>query len=138
MYRVEVEVDQCMFGLQDPVSLLLYRKATALDVTEQSFAVGLAGVLRCNHSPSQHEQIRGSVIVDGVRHHRSELAARWTKDFAKYILQAAQLALAGRPMGWEPPFIKEPSSPEAQRAMMQCRWRWKRGCSRPRRFSRGS
>ena len=112
MYRVEV--DQCMFGLRDPVSQLLYRKATALDVTEQSFAVGLAGVLRCNHSPSQHEQIRGSVIVDGVRQHRSELAARWTKDFAKYILQAAQLALAGRPMGWEPPFVKEPSSPEAE------------------------
>ena len=42
MYRVEV--DQCMFGLKEPVSLLKYRKATALDVTDQAFAVGLAGV----------------------------------------------------------------------------------------------
>ena len=107
--REPVEVDQCMFGLKDPVSQLLYRKSTALDVTEQAFAVGLAGVRRCNHQPREHEQIRGSVIVAGRRRQRSELAACWTKDFATYILQAAQKSLAGRPSTLEPPHVLEVS-----------------------------
>lgn len=34
--------------------------------------------------------------MDGQRHQRSELAARWTPRFANYILDAAQRTLVGR------------------------------------------
>ena len=95
LYRVVV--DQCQFGLKDPVSHRLYRKTTALDVNDQAFAMGLATVTRCRHRPAEHEQVRGSVRVDGRLERRSTLAGRWTKQFAKYILEAAQVCLAGRP-----------------------------------------
>eukprot|EP00913_Durusdinium_trenchii_P029093 g27278.t1 len=96
LYRVTV--DQCMFGLNDPASHKLYRKATNLDVNDQAFAVGLAGAPRCNHSPLDHEQIRGRMQVGGKWESRSAIAARWTRSFAKYILKAAQICLAGRPL----------------------------------------
>ena len=57
LYRIVV------FGLQDPVSHR-YRKSMALDVNEQSFANNFV-TFQCNHSPSQHDQIRGSVTVNG-------------------------------------------------------------------------
>lgn len=94
LYRVVV--DQCKFGLKDPVSHKLYRKTTALDVNKQAFAMGLATATRCNHRPADHEQIRGSVRVDGILERRSMLAGRWTKQFAQYILEAAQVCLAGQ------------------------------------------
>ena len=111
MYRVTV--DQCTFGLKDPVSRLFYRKTTCLDV--KAFAIGLAGVPRCSHSPSEHEQIRGKVKVEGRLENRSKIAARWTRDFAKYILHAAQVCLAGRPLRPDDDPIPGHPSPSPER-----------------------
>lgn len=52
LYRIVV--DQCMFGLKDPVSEKWYRKATDLDVNEQAFANGLI-TYRCNHWQAQSQ-----------------------------------------------------------------------------------
>ena len=101
IYRVVV--DQCVFGLKDPVSHKLYRKTTDLDVNKQSFAVGLAGVPRCSHQPREHEQIRGTIHLDGETVSRSTVAARWTREFATYILQAAQKSLAAEALREQDP-----------------------------------
>ena len=71
LYRVVV--DQCMFGLKDPESHKLYRKTTALDVNDETFAKALADVARCNHAPEEHEQIKGQVKVEGKWRKRSEM-----------------------------------------------------------------
>eukprot|EP00435_Cladocopium_sp_Y103_P025154 s849_g6.t1 len=91
LYRVVV--DQCVFGLKDPVSHKFYRKSTALDVNDKDFAEALAKVQRCPHSPDEHEQIRGSVKVNGVWKRRSELASAWTAGLANHVLKAAEAAI---------------------------------------------
>lgn len=93
VYRVVL--DQCEFGLRDPVSHKLYKKATALDVNEEQFAKELARVNRCTHQPEQHEQIRGSVFWKGKWRRRSTLAAAWTPRLADHILEAAEKSWRG-------------------------------------------
>ncbi|CAK8990551.1 Uncharacterized protein SCF082_LOCUS2283 [Durusdinium trenchii] len=112
VYRVVV--DQCVFGLKDPVSHKLYRKTTDLDVNKQSFAVGLAGVPRCSHQPREHEQIRGSIHLDGATVSRSTVAARWTKEFATYILQAAQKSLAAEALREQDPLEGDQTPTDGQ------------------------
>ena len=91
-----VLVDQCMFGLHDPVSNLLYQKTTALDTNNFIFAGGLEGTRqRCNHQPHEHEQIRGMVKWEDEWVSRSEFAGRWTVEFSKFILKAAWHTLQG-------------------------------------------
>eukprot|EP00435_Cladocopium_sp_Y103_P017212 s2419_g4.t1 len=85
-----VVVDQCEFGLKDPVSGKYYKKATALDVNDEEFARELAQVRRCSHSPDQHEQIKGSVYWQGRWQRRSTLAAVWPVALADHILKAAE------------------------------------------------
>ena len=80
LYRVVV--DQCEFGLKDPVSHKFYRKATALDVNNEKLATALAWTSRCTHRPEEHEQIQGSVFWQGRWQKRSALAA------AGHILKA--------------------------------------------------
>ena len=88
-----VRVGQCKFGLKDPVSGLLYKKATALDVNDKEFAYEIARVKRCNHTPEEHEQIKGMVYYEGKWQRRSSLASRWTEKMAKHILWSAERAL---------------------------------------------
>lgn len=88
VYRVVV--DQCEFGLRDPMSHKFYKKATALDVNEEQFAHELTKVSRCTHRPEEHEQIRGSVFWKGKWRRRSTLAAAWTPRLADHILGAAE------------------------------------------------
>jgi len=90
-----VIVDQCQFGLKDPVSHLFYRKATALDVNNKMWADQLAQVKRCNHAPSQHEQVKGTVKYEGQWHKRSELAGRWPAALASHVLSTAEKVLSG-------------------------------------------
>eukprot|EP00435_Cladocopium_sp_Y103_P053936 s805_g17.t1 len=90
-----VVVDQCMFGLRDPVSKKLYKKATALDVNDEKFAEELARVQRCNHRPDQHEQIKGHVYWNGKWQRRSTLAAAWPNGLADHILAAAERTWKG-------------------------------------------
>jgi hypothetical protein len=90
-----VIVDQCQFGLKDPVSHLFYRKATALDVNNKMWADQLAQVKRCNHAPSQHEQVKGTVKYQGQWHKRSELAGRWPAALASHVLSTAEKVLSG-------------------------------------------
>ena len=87
-----VLVDQCMFGLVDPVSKLPMRKRAALDVNDPVFAEALAKGARCTHEPGSHQQIEGS--VQGQR--RSTLAGVWTPEFSTHILRAAKTALQAR------------------------------------------
>eukprot|EP00435_Cladocopium_sp_Y103_P012273 s3261_g3.t1 len=93
LYRVVV--DQCEFGLKDPVSHKFYRKPTALDVNDEKFAEALARTRRCTHAPEEHEQIRGSVFWQGRWQKRSTLAASWTNQLADHILQAAEAVWKG-------------------------------------------
>lgn len=85
-----VVVDQCEFGLKDPVSHKWYKKPTALDVNEEEFAMRLAQVSRCSHRPDEHEQIKGSVYWQGKWQRRSTLAAAWPNKLADHILKAAE------------------------------------------------
>lgn len=134
VYRLVV--DQCKFGLKDPVSQKFYRKTTDLDVNKQSFAVALAGVPRCDHMPHEHEQIRGSIQVEGQTVSRSTMAAKWTKEFATYILQAAQTSLAAQALQEQDP-LEDDRTPPGGGARQgnytrwnygePIRWRLKRG-----------
>lgn len=85
-----VLVDQCKFGLKDPVSKLFYKKSTALDVNSKDFAKEIARVKRCNHEPEEHEQIKGSVYYEGRWQKRSTLASRWPEKLAQHILWSAE------------------------------------------------
>ena len=109
IYRIVV--DQCKFGLKDPISEKLYRKTTDLDVNKQSFAVALAGVPRCDHMPHEHEQIRGTIRLDGETVSRSTIAAKWTKKFATYILKAAQTSLAAEALREQDPLEGDRTPP---------------------------
>ena len=108
-----VIVDQCQFGLKDPVSHLFYRKATALDVNNKMWADQLAQVKRCNHAPSQNEQVKGTVKYQGQWHKRSELAGRWPAALASHVLSTAEKVLSGT------------LSPQPERIKLHepCRWR---------------
>ena len=88
-----VVIDQCQFGLADPISQKLFRKTTALDINEEHFAEKLAQVKRCDHQPAEHEQVKGHVKWQGKWWKRSELAGRWPKKLAQHVLQAAEAAL---------------------------------------------
>ena len=106
-----VVVDQCEFGLKDPVSHKWYKKPTALDVNEEEFARALAQVSRCTHTPEQHEPIKGSVFWQGRWRRRSELAARWTNRLADHILNAAEKSLHGAiSAGEQPCRLAEPNN----------------------------
>ena len=82
-----------MFGLKDPESHKLYRKTTALDVNDETFAKALADVARCNHAPEEHEQIKGQVKVEGKWRKRSEMASAWTAKLANHVLKSAEAAI---------------------------------------------
>ena len=94
VYRVVV--DQCRFGLKDPVSGKWYKKTTALDVNDEEFAYELARVQRCHHLPEQHEQIQGNVYYQGKWQKRSTLAGRWTDKLAEHVLRSAERAYFNR------------------------------------------
>lgn len=96
-----VVVDQCQFGLADPVSRKWFRKTTALDVNEEHFAEKLAQVKRCDHFPHEHEQVKGQVKWQGKWWKRSELAGKWPKQLATHVLRAAEAALR-KPESEEP------------------------------------
>eukprot|EP00435_Cladocopium_sp_Y103_P034992 s364_g9.t1 len=83
-----VVLDQCMFGLKDPVSGKGYRKTTALDVNDEAWAQELAKARRCDHLPEEHEQVKGNVKYDGKWHRRSTLAGGWTRRWCDHILRA--------------------------------------------------
>lgn len=89
-----VILDQCMFGLKDPISHKAYRKTTALDVNDERWAKELANCRRCNHQPHQHEQVKGSVKFEGTWQRRSTLAGAWTKPWCQHILKAFEKAQA--------------------------------------------
>ena len=91
VYRVVV--DQCRFGLKDPVSGKRYKKTTALDVNDKEFAYELARIQRCHHRPEEHEQIQGNVYFQGKWQRRSTLAAKWTDKLATHVLTSAERAL---------------------------------------------
>ena len=87
-------VDQCRFGLKDPLSSLLFRKRTALDVNSDVFAAALMKNALCNHQPHEHQPIEGQTMVDGQWVNRSLVAGTWTPHFGKHILACAALALS--------------------------------------------
>ena len=58
-------VDQCRFGLCDPVNQRLYRKPAALDVNSEVFAVALMKDALRNHGAHQHQPIEGQSRLDG-------------------------------------------------------------------------
>lgn len=89
-----VVLDQCMFGLKDPISHKAYRKTTALDVNDERWARELAKCRRCDHQPHQHEQVKGSVKFEGTWQRRSTLAGAWTKPWCQHILRAFEKAQA--------------------------------------------
>eukprot|EP00438_Fugacium_kawagutii_P036583 Skav211980 [mRNA] locus=scaffold1330:227534:232974:- [translate_table: standard] len=86
-------VDQCQFGLCDPMTKKFYKKGTSLDVNSEIFAAALMKQAKCTHSPEQHEAIEGRTLVDGKWVNRSLVAGTWTVQFARHILNCAALAL---------------------------------------------
>ena len=86
-------VDQCQFGLCDPLTEKLYRKRTSLDVNSEIFAAALMQHAACTHTPDQHEAIEGRTMVEGKWVNRSLIAGTWTKEFAMHILKSAAIAL---------------------------------------------
>ena len=89
-----VKVSQCAYGLQDPVSLRPYHKSISIDVNDDLFASHLEKTKRpCRWSREEHETIQGTVRTPHGSQRRSELAARWTPDFCRWILDAAHATL---------------------------------------------
>ena len=86
-------VDQCCFGLKDPVSGKFYRKRSALDVNSEVFAVALTKNAQCCHTPEEHEPIEGQTRLADKWVNRSLVAGAWTSAFGMHILRCAALAL---------------------------------------------
>ena len=86
-------VDQCCYGLRDPVTQLWYRKRNALDVNNEVFAAALMKGARCSHRPAEHQPIEGQTRLDGKSVSRSLVAGAWTMAFGKHILMSAAIAL---------------------------------------------
>ena len=89
-----VLVNQCAYGLSDPVSRKPYHKATAIDVNNKDFAENLEKSKKvCKWTREQHEVIQGTVMVQGESTARSAVASKWTDSFCTWILNAARKTL---------------------------------------------
>ena len=85
---MEVEFDQCRFGLKDPVSEMLYRKGTRIMTTNEIMVQLLNKKCLGDHD---HERLEGKIRIGGKWVNRTMCAQVYPKSLVETMVKAIRI-----------------------------------------------